>query len=52
MGNLPYYAASPLIRKVLTSEKKPSEIIIMLQLEVAQQKILLRKGLTLQLAKD
>ena len=39
MGNLPYYAASPLIRKVLTSEKKPSEIIIMLQLEVAQRMV-------------
>ena len=39
MGNLPYYAASPIIRKVLTSKIKPSEIIIMLQLEVAQRMI-------------
>jgi len=39
MGNLPYYAASPIIRKVLTSKIKPSEIIVMLQLEVAQRMI-------------
>ena len=39
MGNLPYYAASPIVRKVLTSKIKPSEIIIMLQLEVAQRMI-------------
>ena len=37
VANIPYYLTSPLIRKFLESENQPSEIILMLQKEVAQR---------------
>ncbi len=36
VANLPYYAASPILRKFLESEKKPSLIVVMVQKEVAE----------------
>jgi len=37
VANIPYYLTSPLIRKCLESEKKPDEMILMVQKEVAQR---------------
>ena len=37
VANIPYYLTSPLIRKLLESENQPSEIVLMLQKEVAQR---------------
>src|SRR3989339_1355910 len=37
VSNIPYYLTSPLIRKFLESDNKPSEIILMVQKEVAQR---------------
>jgi len=37
VANIPYYLTSPLIRKFLESENPPTEIILMLQKEVAQR---------------
>ena len=37
ISNIPYYLTSPLIRKFLESDNQPSEIILMLQKEVAQR---------------
>ncbi len=37
VANIPYYLTSPLIRKFLESENSPSEMILMLQKEVAQR---------------
>ena len=37
IANIPYYLTSPLIRKLLESDNPPSEIILMLQKEVAQR---------------
>jgi 16S rRNA (adenine1518-N6/adenine1519-N6)-dimethyltransferase len=37
VANIPYYLTSPLIRKFLEAENKPSEIILMIQKEVAQR---------------
>ena len=37
MANLPYYAATAIIRKLLESETKPKLMILMLQKEVAQR---------------
>jgi len=37
VANIPYYLTSPLIRKLLESENQPSEIILMVQKEVAQR---------------
>lgn len=37
VANIPYYLTSPLIRMFLESENKPSEIILMIQKEVAQR---------------
>ena len=37
VANIPYYLTSPLIRKFLESENPPSEMILMLQKEVAQR---------------
>jgi 16S rRNA (adenine1518-N6/adenine1519-N6)-dimethyltransferase len=37
VANIPYYLTSPLIRKFLESENQPSEMILMLQKEVAQR---------------
>ncbi len=37
VANIPYYLTSPLIRKLLESENPPTEIILMVQKEVAQR---------------
>ena len=37
VANLPYYITSPVIRKLLETENKPKEIILMVQKEVAQR---------------
>jgi 16S rRNA (adenine1518-N6/adenine1519-N6)-dimethyltransferase len=37
IANLPYYIASPVIRKFLEAEKPPKEMILMVQKEVAQR---------------
>jgi len=37
VANIPYYLTSPLIRKFLESDDPPSEMILMLQKEVAQR---------------
>lgn len=37
VANIPYYLTSPLIRKFLEAENKPSEIILMVQKEVAER---------------
>ena len=37
VANIPYYLTSPLIRKFLESSNQPTEIILMLQKEVAQR---------------
>jgi len=37
IANIPYYITSPLIRKFLESTYKPTEIILMMQKEVAQR---------------
>ena len=37
VANIPYYLTSPLVRKFLESDNKPSEIILMIQKEVAQR---------------
>lgn len=37
VANIPYYLTSPLIRKFLESENPPSEMVLMLQREVAQR---------------
>ncbi len=37
IANIPYYLTSPLIRKFLESKNPPSEIILMVQKEVAQR---------------
>ena len=36
VANLPYYAASPILRKFLEADKKPSLIVVMVQKEVAE----------------
>ena len=36
VGNLPYYAASPIIRNLLESRFPPTEIVVMVQREVAK----------------
>lgn len=37
LGNLPYYAASPIIRRLLESAHPPLEIVVMVQREVARE---------------
>lgn len=37
VANIPYYLTSPLIRKFLETSNRPSEIILMIQKEVAQR---------------
>lgn len=37
VANIPYYITSPLIRKFLEAENQPTEIILMVQKEVAQR---------------
>lgn len=36
-GNLPYFAANPIIRHLLEGEPKPSELVVMVQREVAKE---------------
>lgn len=36
-GNLPYFAASPIIRRLLESDRKASDIVVMVQREVARE---------------
>jgi 16S rRNA (adenine1518-N6/adenine1519-N6)-dimethyltransferase len=36
-GNLPYFAANPIIRHLLEGEPKPSELVVMVQREVARE---------------
>lgn len=37
LGNLPYYITSHAIRKILESRRKPQQIVLMVQLEVARR---------------
>ena len=37
VGNLPYFAANPIVRHLLEGERKPTDIVIMLQREVAKR---------------
>ncbi len=36
-GNLPYFAANPIIRHLLEGEPRPSELVVMVQREVARE---------------
>ncbi len=37
VGNIPYYITSPIIKKTLTLEPKPTRIVLLMQKEVAQR---------------
>ncbi|MEO8541157.1 MAG: 16S rRNA (adenine(1518)-N(6)/adenine(1519)-N(6))-dimethyltransferase RsmA [bacterium] len=37
VGNLPYFAANPIIRHLLESDPRPTELVIMVQREVARE---------------
>ncbi len=37
VGNLPYFAANPIIRHLLEGERKPAEAVVMVQREVARE---------------
>ena len=37
VGNIPYYITSPIIRKVLTLERKPERVVLLMQKEVAER---------------
>lgn len=37
VGNLPYFAANPIIRRLLELQPKPRDIVVMVQREVAQE---------------
>lgn len=37
VSNIPYYITSPVLRKILTAEKKPQEIVFLVQREVAER---------------
>ncbi len=39
VANLPYYAASPIIRRFLEADHKPTLMVVMLQREVAQEMV-------------
>ena len=39
VANLPYYAASPIIRRFLEAEHKPTLMVVMVQREVAQEMV-------------
>ncbi len=39
VANLPYYAASPIIRRFLESDTKPESMVVMVQREVAQSMV-------------
>ena len=36
-GNIPYYITSPIIEKVLTAEKQPKRVVLLMQKEVAER---------------
>jgi 16S rRNA (adenine1518-N6/adenine1519-N6)-dimethyltransferase len=36
-GNLPYFAANPIIRRLLEGEPEPTEVVVMVQREVARE---------------
>ena len=36
-GNIPYYITSPIIEKVLTAEKRPERVVLLMQKEVAER---------------
>lgn len=36
-GNLPYFAANPIIRNLLEAQRKPAEMVVMVQREVARE---------------
>ena len=37
VGNIPYYITSPIIEKVLTAEKMPEKVVLLIQKEVAER---------------
>lgn len=37
VGNLPYFAANPIIRHILEGEPKPTQLVVMVQREVARE---------------
>ncbi|HEX2922972.1 MAG TPA: 16S rRNA (adenine(1518)-N(6)/adenine(1519)-N(6))-dimethyltransferase RsmA [Chloroflexota bacterium] len=39
VANLPYHISSPLLRKLLTSKKKPTLLVVMVQKEVAERMV-------------
>jgi len=39
VANLPYYAANPIVRRLLESEPKPSVLVVMVQQEVAKNMV-------------
>lgn len=39
VANLPYYAANPIIRRLLESQPKPEALVVMVQLEVAKNMV-------------
>lgn len=41
VANLPYYAANPIVRRLLESEPKPSLLVVMVQQEVAKNMVAL-----------
>ena len=46
-GNLPYFAANPIVRRLLESERQPVEMVVMVQREVAREMCGLAGGLSL-----
>jgi 16S rRNA (adenine1518-N6/adenine1519-N6)-dimethyltransferase len=47
VANLPYYAASPIVRRLLETEPKPSLLVVMVQREVAQSMAALPGDMTI-----
>ena len=39
VGNLPYYAGTPIVRRFLEASNKPREVVVMLQREVASEMV-------------
>lgn len=46
-GNLPYFAANPIVRRLLESDPQPTEMVVMVQREVAREMCGLAGGLSL-----
>lgn len=46
-GNLPYFAAAPIVRHLLEDEPRPAEAVVMVQREVAREMAGRRRGLSL-----